>query len=74
MSKKGEKKNSENLATTTTSTKKRTGLISSLYNSAVNLKQITTEEDLIHKYKNKIPIRPEDVLKLNSYTESELIF
>lgn len=74
MSKKGEKKNSENLATTTTSTKKRTGLISSLYNSAVNLKQITTEEDLIHKYENKIPIRPEDVLKLNSYTESELIF
>ena len=48
--------------------KKKLGLISSLYNNASN--QITTEKDLYDKFKNNIAITPNDIMKLNKYTES----
>ena len=51
--------------------KKKTGLISSLYQSS-QTRQNQTENDLIYKYQNNIPITPEDVLKLNRFTESKL--
>lgn len=51
------------------SNKKKSGLISSLYQSSQS-KTNLTENDLIYKYQHNIPITPEDVLKLNKYTES----
>ena len=49
--------------------KKKLGFISSLYNnSATN--QITMEKDLYDKFKNNIAITPNDIMKLNKYTES----
>ena len=53
------------------STKKKTGLVSSLYNNSIQAKQIVTEKELLNKYENGVPIKPEDVLKLDKYTESK---
>jgi hypothetical protein len=52
---------------------KKKGLISSLYKSSNSAnkqtKEIVTEKDLLEKFRNGISITPEDVLKLNSYSE-----
>ena len=63
----------QNLSRPSSSSKKKTGLISSLYNNSSNTKQQINEKDLIKKYEKGLPIKPEDVLKLNKYTESKLI-
>ncbi len=82
MNKKGSNSNSsssgnggenQNLSRPSSSSKKKTGLISSLYNNSSNTKQQISEKDLIKKYEKGLPIKPEDVLKLNKYTESKLI-
>lgn len=70
--------------------KKKLGLVSSLYNynQSNNLAQsplgatrieklerkTITENDLLDNYCKGIPITPSDVLKLNSPTESNLLF
>jgi len=74
----GENQNLSRLSSSSSSSsgKKKTNLISSLYNNSSNTKQQQqqqqiSEKDLIIKYEKGNPIRPEDVLKLNKYTESK---
>ena len=54
------------------STPKKKGLISSLYNSKNPESARLTETDLINKYKRGQPISQEDVLQLNRSTETFL--
>lgn len=60
-------------------TKKKFGLISSLYNTYSNngnssnneKKTSKSENELLENYHKGIPVSPADVLKLNHYTQSK---